>query len=224
MWYNNNDMKTSIALSLLLGVALSVSSCKNSNRDSSQNNTGETSERRDSADLNNPNRMPVDHTAQDTANKLPAAGKIDPAPIKDDKTATFMKEAAGGGMMEVMLGQTAQQNAQNERVKAFGAMMVTDHTRASDELKAIAGAKNFPLPTSLPEQHQHHVDALSKKQGRAFDKAYVDMMVDDHQKDIKAFEKASKSGEDSTVRAFAARTLPVLRKHLDSIQAISRGL
>jgi putative membrane protein len=217
-------MKTSIGLSMLFCSALFIFSCNDSTPDSSQANSGEPAATRDSSEMNNPNHQPADNTAQDTANKLPAAGNIDPAPINDNATADFMKEAAGGGMMEVTLGQTAQQNAENARVKAFGAMMVADHTKANNELKAIAGAKNFPLPAALPEKHQHHVDNLSKKQGRSFDKAYVDMMVDDHQKDIKAFEKASKSGADSTVRAFAARTLPVLRKHLDSIQAISRGL
>ena len=124
-------MKTSIGLSLLFSSTLFIFSCNDRTPDSSQDNTGETAARRDSSELNNPNHVPADNTAQDTANKLPAAGNIDPAPIKDNATATFMKEAAGGGMMEVTLGKAAQQNAENPRVKAFGAMMVTDHTKAN---------------------------------------------------------------------------------------------
>src|SRR4028118_2065605 len=40
----------------------------------------------------------------------------------------FMMKAASGGMMEVELGQMAQQKAKNQKVKEFGAMMVRDHT------------------------------------------------------------------------------------------------
>lgn len=212
-------MSTPKVFGYLLLTALIANACNNN--DSSQQTTAESANR-DSATQNNPNHPAPDNTAVDTSRHLPAAGNIDPQAL-DDKTGAFATEAAGGGMMEVMLGQTAQQQAMDQRVKDFGAMMVTDHTKANNELKAIAGAKNYTLPAALPEKHQHHVDELSRKKGKDFDKAYIDMMVKDHQKDIKDFEKASKSATDTTIRSFAARTLPVLRKHLDSARAIYRA-
>ena len=59
------------------------------------------------------------------------------------------------------------------------------------------------------------------KKGKDFDKAYVNMMVDDHKKDIAEFRKCADNCSDSTIKNFAATTLPVLEKHLDSIQAIA---
>jgi putative membrane protein len=50
------------------------------------------------------------------------------------------------------------------------------------------------------------------------------MMVDDHKEDVDMFEKASNKGTDADVKAFAAKTLPVLRTHLDSAQAVNDGL
>ncbi len=47
------------------------------------------------------------------------------------------------------------------------------------------------------------------------------MMVDDHKKDIAEFRKCADNCSDSTIKNFAANTLPVLEKHLDSIQAIA---
>ena len=82
-----------------------------------------------------------------------------------DKDKTFMKKAAKGGMMEVAMGQVAEQKAQSEDVKSFGKRMVTDHSKANDELKSIASKKGFQLPSK-----QHATNWTS-------DKAYIDMMV-----------------------------------------------
>jgi putative membrane protein len=228
-WHKNSEerlftnttinMKTKNSFSILLFAVLYTIACNNT--DSSQQTVGESANK-DSAAENIPNHPAPDNTARDTANQLPATGNIDPAPL-DTKTGNFATEAAGGGMMEVTLGQTAQQQGMSQRVKDYGAMMVADHTKANNELKAIAGAKNFTLPSALPEKHQHHVDDLSKKQGKDFDEAYIKMMVSDHEKDIKEFQKAAKSAADTTVKSFAARTLPTLKKHLDSARAIYRG-
>ena len=57
------------------------------------------------------------------------------------KDKTFMKKAAKGGMMEVAMGKLADQNGQSEDVKSFGKRMVTDHSKANEELKSIAEKK-----------------------------------------------------------------------------------
>ena len=63
------------------------------------------------------------------------------------KDKTFMKKAAKGGMMEVTMGKMAEQNAQSDDVKSFGKRMVTDHSKANDELKSIASKKGVQLPS-----------------------------------------------------------------------------
>ena len=131
-----------------------------------------------------------------------------------------MAEAATGGMMEVELGNLAQQKAQSQRVKDFGKMMVDDHTKANNDLKGIASRKNIDVPAMVTDNQKKDMDKLSKKNGADFDKAYVDMMVNDHKKDIAAFKKASGDVGDNDVKNFATTTLPTLQKHLDSIQAI----
>lgn len=141
----------------------------------------------------------------------------------DSATVMFITKAASGGMMEVQLGNLAQEQAQNQRVKDFGAMMVRDHSKANDELKSIASGKNVALSDSLMPEHKHHVTDLQKRKGAAFDKAYMNMMVQDHQKDVQEFEKASNNLSDGEVKAFATRTLPTLKAHLDSATAINKG-
>ncbi len=156
---------------------------------------------------------------------------VDIAKNVNDSTATtirkasdFATEAASGGMMEVQLGKLAEQKAQSKRVKDFGAMMVKDHTQANDELKAIAAKQNIVLPDSMSNDKMKNLDDLSKKTGNDFDKAYIDMMVDDHKEDINEFKDAAQNSPDSAIKAFAAKGVPVLQKHLDSVQAIQQSL
>src|SRR5205807_92955 len=94
---------------------------------------------------------------RDTSSKMQStSSNVD----KDSKE--FVLKAAGGGMMEVEAGKIAQQKAKNQRVKDFGSMMVTDHTKANDELKGIASSKNITIPSTLPPDEQKHVDELNK--------------------------------------------------------------
>lgn len=138
----------------------------------------------------------------------------------DDKAKNFAADAATGGMMEVELGNLAQQKANSQAVKNFGKMMVDDHTKANDNLKTIATQKNIDLPPTITDDQRKDIDKLSKKSGANFDKAYVDMMVDDHKKDIAAFKKAEGDVSDNDLKNFITNTLPTLQKHLDAIQAI----
>ena len=131
-----------------------------------------------------------------------------------DADKQFVMKAAMGGMAEVQGGTTASQKATSGDVKAFGNRVVTDHGKANDELKQLATNKGMALPTDLDAEHKAKLDELSKKSGKDFDKAYIDDMVKDHEKDVKEFEDASKSASDPDLKAWAAKTLPTLQDHL----------
>jgi putative membrane protein len=137
----------------------------------------------------------------------------------------FVKEAANGGMMEVSLGKYAQQTAMNPRVKEFGAMMERDHSKANDDLRALATSKSITLPQNMDDDKMiKKVDDLKLKKGADFDKAYIDAMVDDHKEDIDKFKKQSTDGADADIKAFASEKLTVLQAHLDSAMSIQRAL
>jgi putative membrane protein len=155
------------------------------------------------------NKETDDSTTGDTAVVV-----TDSASDTQNEDTEFMTEAASGGMMEVELGQLAANKAVSADVKKFAKMMVTDHTKANNELKALAAQKGITLPTMLMEKHQKMVNDLTAKTGKDFDKEYMNMMVDDHKDDIDAFEKAADKGNDADIKAFAAKTVPTLKNHL----------
>ena len=131
----------------------------------------------------------------------------------------FMEEAAQGGYAEVEMGRLAVQKALDPEVKKFGQMMIDDHTKANADLKTIAGNKKMTLPPDMGKAKEIY-DKLKGLSGADFDKAYVDAMVEDHETDVSAFQKQADNGSDPEVKAFASKTLPLLKKHLDTIKAI----
>lgn len=132
----------------------------------------------------------------------------------------FMNKAAQGGMAEVELGRMASTKAQNAEVKQFGQQMTADHTRANNELKTLAAGKNVTLPTDVGAAHKATMDKLSKLSGAEFDKEYVKAMVADHEKDVAEFQKQADGGTNADIKAFAAKTLPTLKMHLDMIKGM----
>jgi putative membrane protein len=138
----------------------------------------------------------------------------------DTAAANFVAKASMGGLKEVEMGKQAQERASNPRVKAFAAMMVRDHTKANAELTQLAAVNKMTVPTK--SQHKEH--KLPAAKGKGFDQEYMTMMVKDHQKTIGLFERASANVKNAGLKAFADKTLPVLRAHLDSAKAIYGAL
>jgi len=127
--------------------------------------------------------------------------------------AAFAKAAAEGGFAEVELGKLAKEHASNADVKKFADKMVNDHGKANDELEGILKQKGMSAPTQLEGKEKSTYDRLAKLSGAAFDRAYMDEMVKDHDKDVKEFQRESTSGKDPDLKAFASKTLPTLQEH-----------
>lgn len=202
--------KKLLSFAICFSAAL-IWSCNNSGETtSSTTDSGTTTTTADTTNSANKNANNNTNTATTASTPLSKAD------------SSFVMEAASGGLMEVQAGQLAQQNATSQRVKDFGGMMVTDHSKANDELKNYASSHGITLPDSLPASMKKHLDAMKNMKGSAFDNHYVSMMVEDHQKDVAKFKKESTDANDAQLKTWAANTLPVLQKHLDSIQAIKK--
>ena len=166
-------------------------------------------------------RTPVDTTVSSVNSAGSAMNSVSNAVsgMTTGSAESFMKEAAQGGMAEVEMGKLAEQKSKNAEVKKFGQMMVKDHGEAGKDLMALAAKKNITLPTDMGA-HKSTYDKLNGLSGADFDKAYVDDMVDDHQKDVSEFQKQANNATDPEVKAFAAKVVPVITKHLETIKGI----
>jgi len=145
--------------------------------------------------------------------------KSDSKPFDD---AEFVKMAGSGGMHEVELGKLAAAKAQNEAVKKFGQQMVTDHSKANEELKAAAKDAGLMVPDKMIDQHQKEFDKFKDLAGADFDRKYVEHMIKDHEEDVAEFTRASKEAKNPSIKAFAAKTLPVIKTHLEEVKKLQQ--
>jgi len=137
--------------------------------------------------------------------------------------ADFMKKAANAGQAEMELADVANQQSPSASVKALASKIKSDHTEAASELKRLAETKHVVLPSSLMADQQAVRDRIRKLSGAAFDRTYVDQMVADHREAVDFFTKASHSG-DTEVAAFASKTLPALKDHLQRSEALQKSM
>jgi putative membrane protein len=200
-------MKKLSLIAMMAIAALSFQSC------------GGSKDSKEAADSVNAVKDTSTMAAKDTAGVTGAKGIA-----VDEGDAKFATGAANAGLAEVAAGTLASDKATNPKVKAFGAMMVTDHTKANEELMAIAKTKNITLPNEPDADHQKMKADLAAKSGADFDKAYVDAMVSGHKKVASMFEDASKNCKDADLKAFAAKTLPTIKSHLAEAEAIQKSL
>ncbi len=151
--------------------------------------------------------------------------KAKPPSDKGDQVVTggdlaFMNAAAPGGMAEVELGKLAAKQGMSKDVKQFGERMVVDHTKAGKDLMSLAEQKKVMLPPDVLPKHKEVMEKLSQLKGADFDRAYVKEMIAAHEKDVAAFDAVAMNGTDKDVQAFAAKTLPTLKEHLQMIHDI----
>ena len=124
-------------------------------------------------------------------------------------------------MAEVEMGNLAQQKAQSQSVKDFGAQMVKDHSAANKKLKTLALSKNISLPAGPSAAENAVKSKLQSLPDQSFDQSYIRDMIKDHEEDIAEFKREAATGEDPDARAFATAFLPMLEAHLKRIQAIA---
>ena len=158
----------------------------------------------------------ADTTASDTAMSEPATVNPDATPDAATPTTAqaFVDMASASDMFEVEAGKLAQQIGKSQGVKDFGAMMVTDHTKSTADLKVAAGkAEGVMVNPKLTAKQQSDLDAL-KNAGDNFDATYQQQQVAAHEMALSMLQGYGQSGDNADLKAFATKTAPVVEGHL----------
>jgi putative membrane protein len=133
----------------------------------------------------------------------------------------FLTNAASGGMVEVQLGNLAAQKATNEDVKRYGERLAADHGQLGQKLQQMASNMGVRLSQDLTPEQQNLVSNLEKLSGKAFDREFIKAMINDHTKDIAAFERAANQATNADIKQFATEALPTLRDHLKTARELA---
>ena len=135
---------------------------------------------------------------------------------------SFVEKAAKGNLAEVELGKLAQQKSSDSKVKDFGQQMITDHSKANDQLKTIADSAGVKWPDQLTGESKTLYDRLEKLSGNQFDQLYIRSMVEDHKKDVQEYKTASKQVKDPQLKTYVEQTLPIIEQHLTHAESVSK--
>jgi putative membrane protein len=133
----------------------------------------------------------------------------------------FMMYAAADGLFHVEAGKLGVQQGSSEGVKKFAQHAIEHHSQINDELMQLAKTKGVKLPTKIYKKERERLDKLAKLSGPAFDKAYLEMEIKDHSRDLSRFQKEAKDGKDPDVKAWAAKIVPTIEEHLKMARDLS---
>jgi len=198
-----------VAIVLACGFWVVAGKAGSQDQNSNQNSNSNSSSRSQNQNKSNRNSKTTGAKGEQTA-----MGNM------SSQDRDFMMDAAMGGMMEVELGRMAAQQGSSDAVKQFGQRMVDDHSKANEELMSLASSKGITLATTMDEKQHKDMMKLQAMTGADFDRAYSKMMLSDHKKDVSEFEKQSTKGIDPDLKAFASKTLPTLKEHLQMANAL----
>ena len=193
-------------------------------------------------------------TEQNPAVNSPHMGRADDIDAKtalpqhepvasDQKTTTATKEMSKeaeclaklhhDNEMEIQMGQLAKKNGASKQVKAYGDMLIKDHTLADKQVVQLAKRQNMDLTMPAPEDEaeqaemQEAHDAMARLQtlkGEEFDREFAKMMVKDHKKAIELIEGTLTSTTDTKVQGLLNKVLPVIKEHLRVAESINKKM
>lgn len=142
--------------------------------------------------------------------------------MEDD--AQFAVDAAEGGMLEIQAAELAAINSSSKEVKDLSRIIQSDHTKANEELTAMAGQKHITLPDDLGNEAQGKLNELAKLRGNDFDKAYCDLMIKDHKRAIDNFKEEAQEGSDDEIKVWATGKVSTLEHHLSLVQNMAKDM
>lgn len=136
----------------------------------------------------------------------------------------FLEKAAGEQQVEISLGQLATQRAKNERVKGFGAQMVEDHKKASQQVEQLALKQGVQLSPGLSHEHTQKVNELAQLFGHAFDREYMNYILEEHETAVDEFQQRGKTMLDQDIKQWVTSILPTLQSHREKARQIKYSL
>lgn len=127
--------------------------------------------------------------------------------------ARFLENVARASLAEIKLGKLAAQRSHFAQVVAFGEQMSRHHDAMLAELEQLAGKKGLVLPAEPGSEHERIYVALQALPDGEFDRMYMKLMVEEHAKDIRAFEDRARGSQEADLVEFATKMLPTLKEH-----------
>jgi putative membrane protein len=148
------------------------------------------------------------------------------APPPPTKASDFVMVASQTDEYERQAGALAGQKGKEAKVRDFGKLMVTDHTKTSQDLMAAAMKDGLTPPPGPPMLRPDQTQMLSALRNATsnFDRTYIGQQVKVHQNALKVMQTYASKGDKPALKAAAAKTEGIVRHHLMLAEQIKKGM
>lgn len=166
---------------------------------------------------------PVDK-AQDMASA--PVGQMSAATLGANTVGGYVSNAAEGDMYEIMAADIALERSQDAQVKELAQMIKTDHTAASNAMKALLpqAAPDVTVPAELDERRQGLLDNLRSASAETFNQVYLDQQIAAHNEAITLHRGFSDNADAPQLAEHARTVLPKIEAHLRRAEEIKEAM
>ncbi len=132
----------------------------------------------------------------------------------------FIIQAWNINQFEIQAGQEAESKATGSGFKDFAQMIINDHTKMNDELKALIQKTGMQLPTALDNERQTEFNQLKSSSERNFDRLFRTQQIKGHREALRIFQSFASNGDNADLRSFAQSSIAMLQRHLDQAEKL----
>lgn len=206
-------IKNYIAGAAMVAVA-ALSACTNTK----SNNASYAADSANKAQIATSDTAKIDSIAKVDSNNKKTEVKAD-ANVRKDKQlkedeAAFLVKSYEASMFEIELGELAGRHAVNAGVKQLATQLIAVHKAFNTQMLSIAFNATYTLPGGIDSDHAKDLTNLDKMKGSDFDKKFIDMAINEHEKSADVYSDAGKKLADGETKRYAVQTLPKIQAHL----------
>jgi len=144
--------------------------------------------------------------------------KFDNDAVEDD--AQYLTDAAEILLSEIEIGKLGLAKSSNPEVKKFAQTLVTDHTKGLEELNALANKKTISIPSAVTDEGRDEYEKLDKYNAAEFDKKFIDLTTDDHEKGVDKMTEIAQKATDADIKSWASRQITVMLQHHEIVKKL----
>ena len=159
---------------------------------------------------------------QMAADEMNAPMASDTAALPTD-AATFISTAAASDAFEIESAKVALDKAKSKDVRDFAQMMIADHTKTTEGLKAAAKKANLTVsPPQLSADQQQMIDALKAATSDQFDATYLQQQMPAHQQALALMQNYAEAGDTPALQDAAKTVVPIVQKHIAKLDELTK--
>ena len=153
-------------------------------------------------------------------------GQTSAATMGSNMVSAYVPNAAMGDMYEIQAADIALERSQNAQVKELANMIKTDHTAASNAMKAMLpqAAPEMTPPTALDQRRQGLIDNLRSASAENFDRTWVDQQIAAHNEAITLHRGFSDNADAPQLAEHARTVLPKIEMHLRRAEEMKQAM